>query len=65
MRCPACGSDGMLPILRGFPSPESVAAAERGELLLGGCMVSDNDPTHGCPVCRHEIQATDPAPEAG
>lgn len=45
--CPRCGS-GAVPILRGLPSLEAFEAADRGELVLGGCLVADDDPTLAC-----------------
>ena len=41
-RCPNCGSGDSVPILWGFPSPEAIAAYERCELMLGGCMPGDH-----------------------
>lgn len=51
-RCPTCGSRGVL-IVYGMPGPDLFEAAERGELLLGGCVVTDDNPTHGC-AAGHE-----------
>ena len=47
--CLQCGRR-CLPIAYGLPTLEVLAAAERGELLLGGCIVEGDDPTHGCPA---------------
>lgn len=38
--CRACG-ELVLPVLYGMPDPEAMEASERGELMLGGCMVED------------------------
>lgn len=46
-RCPVCGAVGR-PIVFGLPGPDLFEAAERGEVLLGGCCVTGDDPTHGC-----------------
>lgn len=47
--CPVCHKqDSVVPILYGFPTEESFEAAERGELSLGGCEVSDCDPSWWC-----------------
>lgn len=32
----------VLPILYGFPSHKSFEAASRGEIILGGCRISDD-----------------------
>lgn len=50
-RCPACGSERVAPIIYGYPSAEAGAAAERGELVLGGCMVWFGAPQWECLAC--------------
>jgi predicted RNA-binding Zn-ribbon protein involved in translation (DUF1610 family) len=50
--CPRCGEAiTPLPIVYGFPVPETFEAAERGEIQLGGCVVGDEDPDFACPAC--------------
>lgn len=51
--CPGCGGTGSVPILFGMPARASFEAAKRGELVLGGCVVSDGAPTRACPDCGH------------
>ena len=34
-----------------MPSSELFEAEERGEIILGGCCVSDNDPKYHCENC--------------
>lgn len=48
--CPQCEGD-LIPIVYGYPGPELMEAAGRGELELGGCIVGDNDPQHRCKNC--------------
>ena len=48
--CPACASP-MIQILFGMPTPEAFEAAERGEIILGGCCVTGSDPEWQCPKC--------------
>ena len=51
--CPKCGfSDAVVPVGYGYPAPETMKAAERGEIILGGCVVGDIDPRHACRRCR-------------
>jgi len=38
--CRACG-ELVLPVLYGMPDLEAIEASERGEVLLGGCIVED------------------------
>ncbi|GAA2631315.1 hypothetical protein [Paractinoplanes durhamensis] len=46
--CPECGATGV-PLLFGLPVPEAVAAAEGGELALGGCIMPEPAPNWECP----------------
>jgi hypothetical protein len=50
--CPQCGSGRLVAIAYGYPGPEMMAAAERGEVLLGGCVVSEEMPLDGCADCN-------------
>ncbi|MDP9442279.1 MAG: uracil-DNA glycosylase [Actinomycetota bacterium] len=56
--CPTCRSAGV-PIVYGVPGPELTSAAERGEVLIGGCVITGDDPTHGC-AQGHEWSASRP-----
>jgi len=38
------GAPRVVPVVMGYPSHETFEAAERGEVWLGGCMVSGLDP---------------------
>ena len=50
--CPSCHQTVRpTPILWGMPSQEGFDAAARGEFVLGGCLVSELDPSHVCPNC--------------
>jgi hypothetical protein len=49
--CPSCGSTEVVPIAYGLPGPELMERAERGEVALGGCLVSGNDPRWQCRSC--------------
>jgi ADP-ribosylglycohydrolase len=35
----------------GYPTPEAFEDAAAGRVVLGGCLVSDDDPEWGCPAC--------------
>ena len=56
-RCPKCGTERVLPIAYGYPSPEMQDAIQRGELALGGCIVgrAGGDPLWRCAACKHEF----------
>jgi hypothetical protein len=58
--CPTCGAPGVL-IIYGMPGPELFEAAERGEVLIGGCVITGDDPTHGC-AAGHEWKVSRPKP---
>jgi hypothetical protein len=50
--CPQCGSGGhSIPIRYGYPAEETLAKARAGEVYLGGCNVSGNDPGWYCTMC--------------
>jgi len=67
--CPACLVP-LPPVIYGYPSAEMMDAAERGELILGGCM-PDAPVTLDCPRCGStvelpsELPSPEPAGEAG
>ena len=50
--CPICRSaDHVLPIMYGLPAPEGFAAAERKEVVLGGCFLAFDSPRWQCETC--------------
>ena len=60
-RCPSCANGRLLPIVYGYPLDELLASSERGEVILGGCIVTQvfnpelgfiSDPELGCPACE-------------
>ena len=52
-RCPRCGAFGPRPIEYGYPGDEMLEAGERGEIVLGGCVVEDDAPSLACLACGH------------
>ena len=41
--CPQCGTDkDVIPLLYGLPSHEALKLAERDQVKLGGCDISEN-----------------------
>lgn len=46
--CPVCQSP-LVPVLYGYPGLDAVLAAERGEVILGGCEVWEGMPELACP----------------
>lgn len=53
--CPYCNSSNVIPIVYGYPGAELVEKSERGEVKLGGCVVTDNDPDRYCKDCGKEF----------
>lgn len=50
-RCPDCSSASARPIIYGEPEEELGRRAERGEVVLGGCVIWGNDPAWSCREC--------------
>lgn len=57
-RCPRCGRKALY-ILRGEPTPEADEAELRGEIIIGGCCITDDDPEYKCTRCKYEFSLTD------
>ena len=54
--CDSCGKPlKVVPIVYGYPLPETFEAADRGEVVLGGCIVSDDDPPYACASCKEPV----------
>lgn len=53
VECPQCGALDGVPIAWGYPAGDTFEAADRGEIVLGGCVVGGDDPTHSCRSCGH------------
>ena len=56
-RCPSCAGWRVVPIVYGMPGPDLIGASERGEVLLGGCCISERDPAWCCLDCDANIFA--------
>jgi transposase-like protein len=56
-KCPRCGSERIARILYGMPAfPEELRRElEAGRAVLGGCVVTGNDPRWQCTSCRYEM----------
>ncbi|WP_211660544.1 hypothetical protein [Modestobacter muralis] len=57
--CPACGREDAIRVVHGLPDPELARAAERGLVVLGGCMVIEDQAALVCRTCRHEWGSSD------
>ena len=56
-KCPQCGTARIADILYGMPIFDSELEKELkdGKIALGGCVISDNDPTWKCVDCGTNI----------
>ena len=52
--CPECGSEIVARISFGYPSEEMIEESERGDIVLGGCCVTEDDPEWRCKDCENE-----------
>ena len=57
-KCPYCGGR-LLPVVYGEPGPELFEKADRGEVILGGCIVSGLDPEKECAECGFQFLEVD------
>ncbi|PWW23364.1 hypothetical protein JD79_02538 [Geodermatophilus normandii] len=54
--CPHCpDAPAGVPYVLGLPSAEAFEAAERGEVVLGGCVLSEPVPAWACPRCEASL----------
>ena len=56
MKCPACGVE----IGWGYPDQETMEMAERGEVVLAGCIVDEDN---YCPSCGAWVFGANPPAE--
>ena len=52
--CPQCGAKAGVAILYGYPGGRVSI-----DTILGGCIVYDESPTHGCLQCSHRWELRD------
>jgi hypothetical protein len=53
--CPRCGERDAVPIVYGLPGTDLGEASDRGDVVLGGCCVSDDLPIWHCNACDHDF----------
>ena len=54
-KCPCCGGK-VVPILYGEPSSEAFEKADRGEIVLGGCIIFADMPEYQCTGCGAQFR---------
>ena len=60
VKCPNCGAKKVVAIRYGLPSSRLEAEAEAGKVVLGGCCVTDSDPSWECTGCAAQIYHEEP-----
>lgn len=55
--CPRCKSENIAKILYGLPVMDSKLekAMESGKIVLGGCAITEDDPSYRCNNCGKEF----------
>lgn len=53
--CPRCGSTALVPVIYGYPDPQLFEREERGEVLLGGCVIQPDAPAVVCRRCGANV----------
>jgi len=61
--CPSCAKGKLVPIVYGLPMEDLMEQAQRGEVILGGCVVTQmidgdvtwGDPELGCSACERKF----------
>lgn len=56
-KCPTCGSPKVAQVRYGYPifGPELEKELAEGKTVLGGCVISGDDPEWQCVDCQQEI----------
>jgi hypothetical protein len=52
IQCPNCSSYEVVRIVYGYPGDELIEHAQKGEVVLGGCFIEPDNPTHKCIKCN-------------
>ncbi len=55
VKCPGCKQKTGVEVVHGYPSTESFEAADRGDLVLAGCLLPDDGEGYNrqCTACGH------------
>ena len=58
-KCPQCGGK-VVNILYGEPSSEAFEKTDRGEIVLGGCIIYEDMPDYQCTGCGAQYRKVSP-----
>lgn len=53
-KCPLCKKWEGVPLILGYPNPEDFELESRGEVILGGCVLGDEEVDRQCRNCGHQ-----------
>lgn len=54
LKCHKCGKKSVVKILYGEPTPEAGEWERAGLVVLGGCILNENNPDWACTHCETE-----------
>jgi hypothetical protein len=56
LNCPNCDKSSISEIFWGYPADidSMKESLDKKEIVLGGCLVTDNDPKYECNDCNHQ-----------
>lgn len=54
LKCHKCGKQSVVKILYGEPTPEAGEWERAGLVVLGGCILNENNPDWACTHCETE-----------
>lgn len=52
LKCPFCGKRNTIPIQYGMPIYEAFLDEQLGKIKLGGCIITENNPSRYCKDCK-------------
>jgi len=55
LRCPRCSSETVVEIVWGLPTARAWTEALEGEIVLGGCVCDEGDPSWKCTRCNADV----------
>lgn len=55
-KCQKCGKTTVVKILYGEPTPEAGEWESAGKIVLGGCIVNEENPDWACTHCKTEYK---------
>lgn len=55
IKCPSCGAWDSIPIMYGMPGYEAFELSEKGKIALGGCIITEGNPSRECTKCKKQF----------